>query len=188
MIIKKIYDYIKFNISDVKIYLYNAKTNQEGTYIVLSQVDDVIHVETFASNTNNDKTFPNFTEFNRVFNALFAVIPFSIKSGELKRNSDGYWSQVFEFKAFDYGNGTMRVKTSVNDGYGGVTTANVDNPCLCFVDNWNLANNRVDIVINKQYIVGSSILFNGNEFVVHSYKPINNNFTLCLTYKKSLTE
>ena len=187
MIIKNIYDYIKFNISG-NCFLYNAETNQKGTYIVMSQVDDVIRVETFAPNIGNDKTFPNFGEFTRVETALTELIPFTLKKGELKRNSSGLWSQIIEFKAFMYGNGTMRIKRPLNDGYGGVTTANEDNPCVCYVDSWNITNDRVDIAINKQYVVGSSILFNGNEFVVHSYKPINNNFTLCLTYKKSLTE
>lgn len=187
MIIKNIYDYIKFNIPNEVFYMYNAGTNAKGTYIVLSQVDDTIHVEVNAPNTNNDKTYPNFAEFTRIEGLLSAIIPFSIKKGELVRQTSGLWVQIFEFKAFQYGNGTLRMKTPVKDGYGGVITANTDNPCEVFIDAWNLHNNRVDIAINKPYIAGSSILFNGAEYVVQDYKPLNDNFNLCLTYKKSLT-
>lgn len=185
MIVKNIFDYIKINISGATCYLYNRPTNSTNTDLVVSQVDDVIRVEVFANNVGNDKTFPNFTQFSLIEAQLQNIIPFSVKRGELQRNSNGYWSQIFEFKAFKYGNGTQRVKSSVNDGYGGVTTANVDNPCICFVENWNLQNERVDIVINKGYVPNSSILFNGEEFVVQEFKTLNENFTLCLTYRKS---
>lgn len=185
MIVKNIFDYIKINISGVTCYLYNRPTNSTNTDLVVSQVDDVIRVEVFANNVGNDKTFPNFTQFSLVEAQLSNIIPFSIKRGELQRNSNGYWSQIFEFKAFKYGNGTQRVKSSVNDGYGGVTAVNVDNPCVCFVENWNLQNERVDIAINKAYVPNSSILFDDNEFVVQEFKTLNENFTLCLTYRKS---
>lgn len=213
MIVKKIYDYIKFNISDIKCYLYNRPTNSNTTDLVLSQVDDNITIEVFANNVNNDKTFPNFEEFSRVFNALSAVIPMLIKKGELKRNTNGYWSQVFEFKAFEFGNGKIRQRSTENDGYGGVTTSNVDTDCVLFIDSWNLASGRVDISVRtsvlkdillladgyntyvaeykpyaslNEYLSGSAIVYNNQEFVINEFKPINEYFTQCLTYKKSL--
>jgi hypothetical protein len=185
MISENIYNYIKFNISDVNCYLYNRPTNSNKTDLVVSVNNDICSVEIFANNKGTDVTFPNFDEYERVLNQLDQIIPYDVNRGEWKRNSNGYWSVLLQFSAFMYGIGQKVERIGLSDGYGGNSTTFESEDCQVFIKDWKLENNRVDVIIDKPFTKNTTILFNDDEFVIDNFKPINDKFNLCLTYRKS---